>query len=193
MRLKTNKKSRGFTLPEVIVSVAVLVMVITAATDILSNVIRSNSDNLNSLLADGYAQEGLEAIRYIRDTDYWLGLDFDGAKGSGPDLVWGEKLFEGESTKAFKINQKEVALGSCTKVNLSECLPIGLEVMGVDEYQDMGKGFSRAIVIKAIKSEATLANVDVLRVTSMVTWNGINNVPRKVVLTTELTDWKNEK
>lgn len=189
---KSGQTSRGFTLPEVIVSIAVLVMVLTAASDILSNVIRSNSDNLNSLVANGYAQEALETIRYIRDTDHWLGLDFNGAKGSAPDSIWGAKLFEAEGIKSFQIEKRETVLTTCTKANLADCLPVSLkEAASVGVRQDLGKGFSREVLVEALKSTATVTAVDLLRVTSIVYWTGPNGQERKVVLTTELTDWKN--
>ncbi len=189
---KCGQTSRGFTLPEVIVSIAVLVMVITAASDILSNVIRSNADNVSSLVANGYAQEGLEAIRFVRDTDHWLGLDFNGAKGTSPTTVWGAKLFDAEGTKSFQLEKRDTVLTSCTKANLAECLPFSLkEIATAGDRQDLGKGFSREILVEAVKSAPTVASVDLLRVTSIVYWTGPNGQERKVVLTTELTDWKN--
>ncbi len=77
---------RGFTLVEVIVAFSVLVVVILASTDLLVTVIRSNTENTNTLIAYGLSQEGLEAFRNMRDSDWLLGAGFDGKVGN--DCVW---------------------------------------------------------------------------------------------------------
>lgn len=77
---------RGFTLPEVLVSLAVLTMVIVASTNLVVSIIRTNNDNINTLMAYGLAQEGLEGFRNIRDSNWLLGADFGGEiKGT---VVW---------------------------------------------------------------------------------------------------------
>lgn len=76
MKKALNKKA--FTLVEVIVAFSVLILVILASTDLLVTVIRSNTANVNTLVAYGLAQEGLEVVRNIRDTDWLLGADFQG-------------------------------------------------------------------------------------------------------------------
>ncbi len=124
----------GFTLPEVIVAFSVLVMVITAATQILVTVLRVNADNVNSLVAYGLAQEGLEAVRFVRDSDAVLGLGFDGTKKSKPDeSVWGEKLYDVMSgAKFFTLQVKsrdDLQGANCgdAKSFGAECLPIQLK------------------------------------------------------------------
>ena len=124
----------GFTLPEVIVAFSVLVMVITAATQILVTVLRVNADNVNSLVAYGLAQEGLEAVRFVRDSDAVLGLGFDGTKKSKPDeSVWGEKLYDVMSgAKFFTLQVKsrdELQVANCKEAESfgAECLPIQLK------------------------------------------------------------------
>ncbi len=124
----------GFTLPEVIVAFSVLVMVITAATQILVTVLRVNADNVNSLVAYGLAQEGLEAVRFVRDSDAVLGLGFDGTKKSKSDeSVWGEKLYDVMSgAKFFTLQVKsrdELQGANCKDAKNfgAECLPIQLK------------------------------------------------------------------
>jgi type II secretory pathway pseudopilin PulG len=80
-------KKRGFTLIEVIVAFSVIIMVILASTNLLVSIIRSNTDNVNRLVAYGLAQEALEGVRNMRDSDWLLGAGFDGNVGT--DCVWG--------------------------------------------------------------------------------------------------------
>jgi len=73
---------KAFTLPEVIVAFGVLVMVIISSTDLMVSIIRSNTNNVNTLIAYGLAQEGLEAIRNVRDSNWLLGANFQGQVGN---------------------------------------------------------------------------------------------------------------
>lgn len=84
---KFHKKSGGFTLVEVIISIAILVMVIFASTSLLVSIIRSNANNMSTLVAYGLAQEGLEGVRNMRDSSWLLNANFQ------TDLPDGSKPF----------------------------------------------------------------------------------------------------
>jgi prepilin-type N-terminal cleavage/methylation domain-containing protein len=100
MKLKTQKS--GFTLVEVIVSMAIIVMVIFAATNLLVSVIRSNSENTHTLIAYGLAQEGLEAVRNMRDSDWLLGAKFEGViPGRIQAKPWGDSFPTVEDGKHY--------------------------------------------------------------------------------------------
>lgn len=93
MNNKYNKK-KGFTLPELLVAMSVIVLVIFASTNLVISIIRSNTDNINTMIAYGLAQEGLEGVRNIRDSNWLLGARFDGRlKGFE---IWGDTF--GNST-----------------------------------------------------------------------------------------------
>lgn len=75
-----NKKQKGFTLPEVIVSIAIIVIVIVTTTNLLVSSIRANNSNINKIIAYNLAQEAIEGFRNIRDglwmhNQYWRGSD----------------------------------------------------------------------------------------------------------------------
>lgn len=78
----------AFSLIEIIVAFSVIVLVILAATNLLVSIIRSNNENVNTLEAYGLAQEGLEAVRNIRDSNWLLGADFQGKVGG--TCLWPE-------------------------------------------------------------------------------------------------------
>lgn len=88
---KYNKK-RGFTLPEVLISLSVLAMVVVSATELVVSNIRTNSDNMDTILAYGLAQEGLEAVRNIRDSNWLLGADYSKGGFVNRKAVWGASL-----------------------------------------------------------------------------------------------------
>ena len=70
--------SKAFTLPEIIISMAVLLMTVVGATQVLVSIIRSNNENVHALIAYQLAQEGLEGFRNVRDSNWLLNADFDG-------------------------------------------------------------------------------------------------------------------
>ena len=228
---------KGFTLPEVIVSFSILAMVITSAVGLLTVVIRTNSDNVNSLVANGLAQEGIEAVRFMRDSNHILGLDFNGEKGTGDSRMWGAKMFDDMAggVKYFKLVSNFEPMVDCTTANLTDCLPV--QFVGVDGVSDetldalannvdarvyfqktgddvvdgenaptvdfqylqlesndiQGEDlrptqYSRVIRIEPLKSNTSV--YDVLRVSSIVAWTDNNNLPKRLVLTTDLTDWQ---
>ena len=50
--------------------------------------------------------------------------------------------------------------------------------------------FHRLIVVEPLKDPATNTEFNTLRVSSMVFWKAAGDIDKKVVLTSELTDWK---
>jgi len=62
---------RGFTLTEVLIGISILAVAIVSATNLLITSVESNKNNVKTLQAFYYAQEGIEAFRNIRDTN-WL-------------------------------------------------------------------------------------------------------------------------
>lgn len=77
-----NKKllKKGFTLPEVLISIVIIILVIVTATNLLVSSIRANTLNTNKIVAFNLAQEAIEGMRNIRDShwmhnQYWRGSD----------------------------------------------------------------------------------------------------------------------
>ncbi len=224
-RRKTAKKW-GFTLPEVIISFSVLAMVVTSAVSVLSLVMRTNADNVSSLVANGLAQEGIEAVRFIRDSDVILGLDFDGGReNNNVILAWGGRLFDSNATepKYFSLINKEDVQPHCLPALLQGCLPIELKELSDTDLVSLSESeetqiylekaekggafryfqndgvlddavrttaYHRVIRIEPLKVPETNPDINAIRVSSIVFWQGINNMPKKLVLTTELTDWR---
>lgn len=79
--MKNFHNKQAFSLVEVIVAFSVLTVVIVAATNLLVTIVRGNTGNVNTTVAYGLAQEGLEAVRNVRDSNWLLGADFQGRLG----------------------------------------------------------------------------------------------------------------
>lgn len=211
------KEKRGFTLPELLVAMTVLVLVIFAATNLLVTVIRSNSENLNTMIAYGLAQEGLEGVRNMRDSNWLLGARFDGSlKGYA---VWGEVFNKTEEEKYYLID-----LNSLEKAPFEVTVPSSLgeytpwKLIAIDE-SDLGEKtlirkfalddaeggfryghawgaktgedtpFHRHVSIRKVPTVYDKAGeINKIRATCVVTWMEGARV-KTVRLDTELTDW----
>lgn len=109
---------KAFTLPEVMVAIAVIALVVVAATNLVVSIIRSNSENINRLLAYGLAQEGLEAVRNMRDSDWLLGAKFTGELGKANSAIWGETFpGNGEDPKYFTVDLKTLDTSTSVGIN----------------------------------------------------------------------------
>ncbi len=192
MAIAKKTRKMGFSLPEIIIAMAVLLMVITTSTGILVTVIRTNSYNVDSLVAYGYAQEGIEAVRMMRDSNWKLGVEFDG-KIDDTHSVWGEPLKNGDFVLVKATGLKNDCMVADVKSD-EKCFPYSLAKYDEDDAIVRGK-YSRKIILSeedfdadqnaAIKNEVLDKR---LKVISEVTWIS-NGVEREVTLETELTDW----
>lgn len=79
--------NRGFTLIEVIVSVAIISLVSVSAMYAISLSLSSAVRIKNNLIAANLAQEGLEIVRNIRDNDRHSGSAFGASLANGDYLV----------------------------------------------------------------------------------------------------------
>lgn len=89
--LKKMANNKGFTLTEVMIGIMILTMAIVSASNLLIDMIRSNRNNVLTLQAYYLAQEGVEAVRNIRDTNWLHNSNFKGNdQGVFPELVVGK-------------------------------------------------------------------------------------------------------
>ncbi len=99
--LKFLRKKEGFSLPEVMVGVAVLASVVVASTSLLVTTMRTNNNNAKRLVAMNLAAEGVEAVRNIRDSNWLQGIDWRANTEEGRGL-WGTDLNEGTYILSMK-------------------------------------------------------------------------------------------
>ena len=73
---KKIRDKRGFTLIEVITVLLIISLGMVGVLSLISQNIRSQSLNKNTLIAYQLAQEGVELIRQVRDTNWREGVDW---------------------------------------------------------------------------------------------------------------------
>lgn len=210
-----NKTTReGFTLPEVLVSIAVLVVVIFSVTNLVVSIIRTNNENIHTLTAYGLAQEGLEAVRNIRDSNWLLGARYNGKLGALQHEIWGATFPDTQNSEEYYIVKYGVfdrPLDNPSIEQISSVTPWKLEtVTGPDDEKtalrrrvDTNTGevrfehpeqlstagdptpYRRYVLVENISPSS---DFEMMRVTSVVEWEEQAR-EKEVRLVTELTDW----
>jgi Tfp pilus assembly protein PilV len=84
--MKNNKNNRkGFTLIENIIAFVVLTITVLGATNLLSSSVAQSQENSLRLQAYLLAQQGIESVRNVRDSNWTQNLAFNTEQGS----IWG--------------------------------------------------------------------------------------------------------
>ena len=187
LKLRTNRK--GFTLTEVMIGIAILTIAIVSASSLLVGLVNGNKVNLSTLQAYYLAQEGIEGVRNIRDSNWLHNLDW---LGEDSIALWGEAL---EVDGLYELNLADGAFNVVPNNNSNEsgvgslinARPWGLISGGdgsVIYLNGDDSGFKRLIEVKAYEGLE-----DHILVESKVSWE-VAGYEKEVVLSEVLTDWK---
>lgn len=134
---------RGFSLLEVIVAIFVIAIGVTGSLSLINYCISSAAIGKSQIIAANLAQEGLEIVRNIRDSN-WL-----------EDATWNDGLGEGE----WRVQYDSLNLLASSSDNL---------LIDGDDFYQYATGsetlFEREITITSI-------SVNQIKVISEVTWS----------------------
>lgn len=202
-KLAGNKS--GFTLTEVMIGIMILTVAIVSATNLLVGLISTNQNNLTTLKAYYLAQEGLEAVRNIRDTNWLHNQEWLGEESGG---LWGGS-FEVDNSYAVNLEygafDQGVSFQSVDDIGtLSAVRPWSINIGGEgkifkysngnDVYlasEGVGEdtGFKRTVAIKPYENEEGDVLDDYVLVEVKVEWE-LGSKSRELVLSGILTNWK---
>jgi prepilin-type N-terminal cleavage/methylation domain-containing protein len=210
MVIKFSSK-KGFTLPEVIIALAVMVLVIFGSTNLVVSIIRSNTENIHTIIAYGLAQEGLEAVRNIRDSNWLLGANYNATLKE--KKIWGAAFPEFLSDDLVYTVEYEKLEPSNETINdpdsLARIVPWDLQILSdttkarlykheiergqqrkeIHYTHDPDGGeptpFTRYLFIEPAEYE----NGEGYVVSSIVTWDEFGRA-KQVRLDSEITNWK---
>lgn len=160
-------------------ALSILVVVILSVTTLSIQNIRANRLNLNALMAQYYAVEGLEAVRGMRDSNvlqnyYWL--------GSGTEL-WGDSFANlSEAGANYKISLNDLVDATHGPWSLKE-----VDLDKGDDVKIKDTIFERYIYIKPVFDGD---DVNKIYVEANISWQerGKN---KDLKLFTTLTNWRN--
>jgi len=206
---KLAKNKKGFTLTEVLIGMMILTVAIVAGTSMLVGLIRSNRNIVSTMQAYYLAQEGIEIVRNIRDTNWLHNTNWIGDNNTAQ--WWGDNFEEG---KTYSVAIKSAGWqgapeGTVDNNQMSAYMPFLIEGEDKGEifkYENGGEiylssdgqgqpeetGFKRYITILPYEGECNEELdecEDYVLVQSRIEWkDGARD--REFVLETVLTDWK---
>lgn len=164
------KKNEAFTLIETLIAITLITVVLTAVTGLILTTLLANQRNLHSLKGMYLAQETLEAVRFMRDSNWLRNYSWNGGSP-----VWGA----------------DFDLGAETELNLfltdEKCPPcFGFSSDETESVvtDDSGFEYTRALNFKPVTDME-----DAVEVTATVSWEE-RGITRSVELSTYLSDWK---
>jgi prepilin-type N-terminal cleavage/methylation domain-containing protein len=158
---KFNRNS-GFTLIEALVALVILTLALGPALVLSSSVSSTASIIRNNLVAANLAQESLEVVRALRDSNWFNGLPFDNGLADGIYRIeWNSNSL--------------IALGNNPLLKLDA---------GLYNYSSGNDTvFKRTVTITKI-------NAAELRIISDITWTERGNNLRDIKAESHLFDWK---
>lgn len=77
------KNKKAFTLVEVIMAVTIVSIALLAVYGLIISVLNANQRNIHNLQASALAAEGLEVVRYFRDSNWLQNYSWDGLGKQG--------------------------------------------------------------------------------------------------------------
>ena len=198
---KLLKNQSGFSLTEVMIGIMILTIAIVATTSVLTTLVRTNADNLTTMKAYYFAQEGLEGVRNIRDTNWMHNRGWLSSEGG----LWGDDLDSINNDDPPGINLNYEALNVLSLINLPNSSNAPWSVRGdgkiykTDDGNDVyfdsdstgeDSGFTRTITVEDYCPDDPASCLpDHKLVTSTVRWS-LGTKERDLTLSEVLTDWK---
>ncbi len=161
-----NKNKKGFSLVEVIIAIFIITIGVTGAMSLMVYSISSVAVSKSKIIAVSLAQEGIEVVRNIRDTNWIEAADWDDGLNSAVDCPGGCRI---------QYNSLGLML-----LSGNPALKIDSNVYQYDSGTDTH--FHRKI-------EITNISANEIKVVSKVQWNERGRSP-EVITETRLYDWK---
>jgi len=166
-----QKSRRAFTLIEVIIAIGVLTIAVVAAIQLAISSTRLSNLLLQRFTAHHLAEEGLEIVRNMRDTNWLKNID------------WRSNLADG----SYAIEEKELANSVNADTKLHPLFALN-PASGIEEAEKINpKGdlvFRRLIELSTPDSTQQIMHI---RASVMYEYRGL---AQEVSLESEITDWK---
>ncbi len=183
LRMK-KRETKGFTLVETMIAITILATAIVGPFQVAQGVLASSYTARDQLIASSLAQEGIEYVRYLRDSNFlntlhggsttWL-AGLDGSSGS-------PNCYYQSSTKSCTIDPSTQTVAQCTGLT---CAEAPLYLNSANRYTQSATGntqtrFTRKVQLVSVNGHET-------QVIVTVSWTGHGSY--SVVLVDNLENW----
>lgn len=177
----SNADNKGFTLFEVLTAIFIISMGIGVASTAIQRTAAFASDSTKRFIAAYLAQEGIEIVRNIRDTN-WL-------QSRSADSPWNDGLPAGD----WEMDYTTVTFADTA--NFEKCSDPGYNCDTYDgDFLKIDSGYykySSFGTITPFKRKITLTSVgsDELKVSAEITWEGRGQT-HKITVQENLYNWR---
>lgn len=168
-------KNKAFTLIETIIAITLTTVVLTAVTGLILSTLLANQRNLHSLQALYLAEESLEAVRFMRDSNWLQNYAWNGGRA-----LWGSD-FDVRGRDELELLLADEECPPCFAFTSSETEATVITDNGVE--------YVRTLQFKPFYDEADVLVAGVMEVTAIVSWQE-RGLPREVMLSTYLSNWQ---
>lgn len=154
IKYRVLKGNRGFTLLEVLVAIFVIIIGVTGAVNLISYTVSGVVIGKSQIIATNLAQEGIEIVRNIRDSN-WI------EQRSDPGLAWNDGL----GADDWSVQYNSPSLLSFTNV------PLQLNSNGFYGYDGV-QGYAGGTDTR-FKRTITITNIsgNEIKVVSQISWS----------------------
>ena len=172
----TNFSKEAFTLVETLVGISFMTVVLTATVGLLLTSMHASQRNVHQLQATYFAQEGIEVMRYFRDSNLLRNYAWAGSPRvsvSGPSFAP-----DPEKDQVFYLKQ----------VPCAPCFQLSSFPSDGALKNESGFEFERAIEVRAVSEELAKGG-EAAEISSVVSWQE-RGIPREVRVSSILSDWR---
>lgn len=162
--MRSKHLSQGFSLVEVVLAAAIFMLFSTSAIVVVLGGLNANRLGGEETVANQFANEGIEAVKSIKNQAYASLVNSAGIGVARPSNVW---VFSGASNTLTH--------------NVSDNYT---RVIKVESVNRDGSG--------NIVSTGGTTDPDTKKITSTVSWNFNSSRPESVILSTYLSDWRKQ-
>lgn len=176
--VKKCLKNGAFTLVETVIAITFITVVLTSVSGLILMTMSANQRNIHDLQAMELAQEGVEVMRFVRDSNWLQNYAWDGGSG--------------EWRSDFALTDDDA--GDLVTLYLTQngCLHqwcfSSSEADGV-VTTDKGFDFNRVIEVTHVLDNDGMVVDGAVKVACRVNWTDYK-IPRSYELSTYLTDWQ---
>lgn len=173
------KSNKAFTLIEILIAITLTTVVLTTVTGLVLSTLVSNQRNAHLVQATYLAQESLEQMRYIRDSNWLQNYSWNGGLA-----LWGGD-FEASDFSGSTLALNLAGCPPCFSVDTEETVQLG------SAFDGDGFEFQRSFTLLPLTDEddSTQTREDSMEVMATVTWEE-HGFERSVSVSTYLTNWQ---
>ena len=197
--MNNSSKTQAFTLVEVIIGIMVLSIVMFSITVLTITVIQANQANINKLTAYYLAQESLEGMRNVRDSNWSQNHSWNSGGSIYSSFDWGADFdADGYYTVDYQANGSADTPPWTVSAWASEAsaMSAGVLYRAEDSAGDLfyvhdTTGFVDTTLTPYSRYLALTYDPveDIFQVTAIVFWEE-HNRDREVQVSTQLSDWR---